>query len=174
VRTIQEKSKTPIARVAKNGSVVKKTTICIKVDFDCLFLIDPLVLPMDRYDEFLSDVQDVLTLNFSSETIHVSKFAVTYFYKGFDFDFLPGPWAGKEAGDDGEAQVVYRFDHPLSSSKGVYPNGERCLGDQVLAEGRFYSSKSSRPSSIASRVCSGGGVPRCLCWVSTMEDPFGW
>lgn len=89
VRKISEKSKVPIARVAKNGSVGKKTAICIKVDYDCMFFIDLDVLPMDRYNEFLEDVQDILMLNFSSEHITITKSSITYFYQGFYFDFLP-------------------------------------------------------------------------------------
>lgn len=133
---IKDKSKTPIARVAKNGSVGKKTAICIKVDYDCMFFIDQDVLPMERYNEFLDDLHDILTLNASGgEHIHQSTSALTYFYNGFYFDFLPAPYA-KEAGPTAmvEEQLLYRIAHPLSA-EGMDPYGGRCLGDQALAEG---------------------------------------
>lgn len=145
VRVILEKSKTPIARVAKNGSVGKKTAIRIKVDFDCMLFIDPVKLPMERYEEFLGDLQDILTLNFSSENMFVSNSAVTYFYKGYYFDFLPAPFAA-EAGTNAtvEQQLLYRIQHPLSSA-GMDPYGDRCLGDQALAEGAviFFKEQSA-------------------------------
>lgn len=121
----------------------KKTAICIKVDFDCMFFIDPMVLPMERYDDFLDDVQDMLTLNFGSDLIHVSKSAVTCFYKGFYFDFVPAPFA-KEAGNNVEEQLMCRIEHPLSA-EGMDPYGDRCLGDQALAEGAviFFKEQSA-------------------------------
>ena len=35
------------------------------LDYDCMFFIDPEVLPLERYDEFLGDLHDILTLNVS-------------------------------------------------------------------------------------------------------------
>ena len=143
IRKIVEKSKTPIVRVAKNGSVGKKTAICIKVDFDCMFFLDPLVLPIERHDEFLNDVQDIITLNFSCDHIYVSSSAVTCFMEGFYFDFLPAPFA-VEGGQCVEGQLIYRIKHPMST-EGMDPYGGRCLGDQALAEGAviFFKEQSA-------------------------------
>lgn len=86
IRKITESSKImPIARVAKNGYVAKKTAISFKVDFDCSLFIDTIILPVERYEEFLSDVQDIITLNFCCDHVHVSSSAVTCFFKGFYF-----------------------------------------------------------------------------------------
>ena len=160
VRVILEKSKTRIARVAKNGSVAKKTAIGIKVDFDCMFFIDQEVLPMGRYNEFIDDVQDILTLNLSSDHIHASNSSVTYFYKGYYFDFLPAPYAAN-AGNTVEAQIKHRIQHPLSTV-GL----GRCRGDQALAEGTVVFFKGA--VRIRALPCTAAQMVEriCLCpWI---------
>ena len=108
-----------------------------------MFFLDPLVLPIERHDEFLNDVQDIITLNFSCDHIYVSSSAVTCFMEGFYFDFLPAPFA-VEGGQCVEGQLIYRIKHPMST-EGMDPYGGRCLGDQALAEGAviFFKEQSA-------------------------------
>ena len=85
VKTVSAKSKFNIHRVAKGGSLGKKTAIRMKVDYDCVFFLDP-TADMDR---FMDDLVDVLTLNFNlekdpSRTVN----SVGFELKGFSFDFL--------------------------------------------------------------------------------------
>ena len=87
-------------------TIGKKTAICINIDFNCILLIDPKALLVGRYEDFLGHAQDILTLDFSGDRINVSKSAMTYFHKGFYFNFLLAPYA-KDTRGTVEKQVVY-------------------------------------------------------------------
>jgi len=87
VQTILAKSKFDIHRVAKGGSLGKKTAIRMKVDYDCVFFLDATADP----DRFMDDLVDVLILNFNLKNDPICTVnSVGFELDGYSFDFLPG------------------------------------------------------------------------------------
>ncbi|CAJ1370787.1 unnamed protein product [Effrenium voratum] len=99
---ILQKAKTKVARVLKAGSVGKGTSLHLKIDFDCVFFLEPGGIP----DRFLEDMEDILTLNFGIAAEKKQK-SLSFSHKGFYFDFLPAVQSAQAAvkGASGEVQV---------------------------------------------------------------------
>ena len=89
-----------VARVVKAGSVGKGTSLHLKIDFDCVFFLEPGGIP----DRFLEDMEDILTLNFGIAAEKKQK-SLSFSHKGFYFDFLPAQSAQAAVkGASGEVQ----------------------------------------------------------------------
>lgn len=94
---VKEKSRSPIHRVVKAGSLGKKTAIALKVDYDCVFLLDG--QRPDFRDQFLDDLEDILHLHAPgggvanlSRTVN----SIGFEKDGFSFDFLPAAFVSSE------------------------------------------------------------------------------
>lgn len=93
-----------VARVVKAGSVGKGTSLHLKIDFDCVFFLEPGGIP----DRFLEDMEDILTLNFGIAAEKKQK-SLSFSHKGFYFDFLPAQSAQavKGARSSGQSAAVW-------------------------------------------------------------------
>ena len=97
---ILQKAKTKVARVVKAGSVGKGTALSLKIDFDCVFFLEVGGDPTS----FLEDMEDILMLNFGITAAKKQK-SLSFFHKGFYFDFLPAVQSVKAVQQHGTGEV---------------------------------------------------------------------
>ena len=133
---IVRKAKTKVDRVVKAGSVGKGTALSIKIDFDCVFFLEVGGVP----ELFLEDMEDILMLNFGIAADKKQK-SLSFFHKGFYFDFLPAIQDAKVALNDGsgEAQVS------AALRSGQRPNSAELVEGTVL----FMKEQSSFAHTLA-------------------------